>query len=104
STMVTFELLAVPAVDILSGGDARPLPLLKAKLSKGVEQKAALTHFLPALVEWPNGEAIVTELPWQGSGDIGALARGNCFLVVHQSKLKLAAGEWVDVLPRRGLL
>ncbi|HEV2224842.1 MAG TPA: gephyrin-like molybdotransferase Glp [Candidatus Acidoferrales bacterium] len=104
STMVTFELLAVPAIDILGGGDARPLPLLKAKLSRGVEQKAALTHFLPAMLHWANGEATVSELPWQGSGDIATLARGNCFLVVHQSKLKLAAGEWVDVLPRRGLL
>lgn len=104
STMVTFELLAVPAVDILSGGDARPLPLLKAKLSKAVEQKAVLTHFLPAVLDWANGEATVSELPWQGSGDIATLARGNCFLMVHQSKLKLAAGEWVDVLPRRGLL
>jgi molybdopterin molybdotransferase len=104
STMVTFELFAVPAVDILGGGDARSVPLLKAKLAKGVEQKAELTHFLPALVEWPNGEPTVSELPWQGSGDIATLARGNCFLVVHQAKLKLAAGEWVDVLPRRGLL
>lgn len=104
STMVTFELFAVPAIDILGGGDPRPLPLLKAKLTKSVEQKALLTHFLPAVLEWPNGEATVTELPWQGSGDIATLARGNCFLVVHQSKLKVAAGEWVDVLPRRGLL
>ncbi len=104
STMVTFELLAVPVVDILSGGEARPLPLLKAKLSKAVEQKAALTHFLPAMLGWANGEATVSELPWQGSGDIATLARGNCFLVVHQSKLKLTPGEWVDVLPRRGLL
>lgn len=104
STMVTFELLVVSAIDILSGGEARPLPLLKAKLSKAVEQKAALTHFLPAVLDWVNGEATVTGLPWQGSGDIATLARGNCFLVVHQSKLKLAEGEWVDVLPRRGLL
>lgn len=104
STMVTFELLAVPAVDILSGGEARPVPLLKAKLSRGAEQKAALTHFLPATLEWASGEATVSELPWQGSGDLATLARGNCFLVVHQSKLKLAVGEWVDVLPRRGLL
>lgn len=104
STMVTFELLVVSAIDILSGGEARPLPLLKAKLSKAVEQKAALTHFLPAVLDWVNGEATVTWLPWQGSGDIATLARGNCFLVVHQSKLKLAEGEWVDVLPRRGLL
>jgi len=104
STMVTFELLAVPAVDILSGSEARPVPLLKAKLSRGVEQKAALTHFLPAVLDWASGEATVSELPWQGSGDMAALARGNCFLVLHRSKLKLAAGEWVDVLPRRGLL
>jgi len=104
STMVTFELFAVPAIDILGGGDPRPLPLLRARLAKSVEQKASLTHFLPAVLEWASGEATVTELPWQGSGDIATLARGNCFLVVHQSKLKLAAGEWVDVLPRRGLL
>ncbi|HVA72623.1 MAG TPA: gephyrin-like molybdotransferase Glp [Candidatus Limnocylindrales bacterium] len=104
STMVTFELFVVPAIDILGGGDARPLPLLKAKLARAAEQKAALTHFLPATLEWPNGEATVTELPWQGSGDIATLACGNCFLVVHQSKLKMDAGEWVDVLPRRGLL
>src|SRR6185437_12651496 len=52
STMVTFELLAVPAIDILSGGEARPLPLLKAKLSRGIEQKAALTHILPAVLDW----------------------------------------------------
>ena len=97
STMVTFELLAVPAIDILGGGEARPLPLLKAKLSRGVEQKAALTHFLPAVLDWASGEAIVSELPWQGSGDIATLARGNCFLVVHQSKLKLAAGESVEI-------
>ncbi|MGH9865122.1 MAG: molybdopterin molybdotransferase MoeA [Candidatus Acidiferrales bacterium] len=104
STMVTFELLAVPAIDILSGSEARPLPLMKARLAKSVEQKSALTHFLPAALDWTNGETSVSELPWQGSGDIAALARGNCFLVVHQSKLKLAEGEWVDVLPRRGLL
>ncbi|MHB8755098.1 MAG: molybdopterin molybdotransferase MoeA [Candidatus Acidiferrales bacterium] len=104
STMVTFELFGVPAIDILGGGDPRPLPLLRAKLMKSVEQKASLTHFLPAVVEWTSGEVTVSELPWQGSGDIATLARGNCFLLVHQSRPKLAAGEWVDVLPRRGLL
>lgn len=104
STMVTFELFVVPAIDNLGGSEPRPLPLLKARLAKPVEKKAALTHFMPALLEWPQGEATVTELAWQGSGDVGTVARGNCFLVVPQAKLKLEAGEWVDVLPRRGLL
>jgi molybdopterin biosynthesis enzyme len=34
---------------------------------------------------------------------MGAVVRGNCFLVVHESKLSLEAGEWVDVLMRRGV-
>lgn len=103
STMVTFELFVVPAIDLLSGAGIRPLPLFKAKLAAPVKQKAALTHFLPAEVTWASAEPLVRELPWQGSGDIVALAGGNCFLVVPAEKLELAAGDWVDVLPRRGL-
>ena len=101
STMVTFELFVLLAIDICSGAAARPLPLFPARLAAPVRQKAALTHFLPAQVTWESGEACVRELPWQGSGDTVALATANCFLVVPQSKLELAAGEWVKVLLRR---
>jgi molybdopterin molybdotransferase len=104
STMVTFELFVAPALDILGGAEPRLLPLMKAKLARAVEERAALTYFLPALLDWPEGEPRVTLSPWQGSGDIATVARANCFLVVPQAKLKLAAGEWVDVLPRRGIL
>jgi molybdopterin molybdotransferase len=102
STMVTFELFVLPALDILGGTVPRPLPLWRAKLAAPVRQTAALTHFLPAQLEWNDGEPCVCELPWQGSGDIVALAQANCYLVVPQAKLELAAGDWVDVLPRRG--
>ena len=101
---MTFELFVAPALDVLNGTEPRALPLLKAKLTTAVEQRATLTYFLPARIEWPRGEAEVTPRPWQGSGDIATVARGNCFLVVQQVKLKLTAGEWVDVLPRRGIL
>ena len=50
-----------------------------------------------------NGEPTVALLHWEGSGDVGAVVRGNCYLVVHDSNLQLAAGDWVDVLPRRGI-
>ena len=103
STMVTFELLAVPAIDVRGGLAPRPLPLFKAKLARPVMQKAVLTHFLPARVSWPEGEPVVEELPWQGSGDIAAVAQANCFLVVPETSLKLAARDWVEVLPRRGM-
>ena len=103
STMVTFELLVLPAIDIRGGLGPRPLPLFKAKLARPVTQKAVLTHFLPARVSWPEGEPVVEELPWQGSGDIIAVAQANCFLVVPETKLSLAVGDWVEVLPRRGM-
>jgi len=104
STMVTFELFVLPALDILSGTEARPLPLLRAKLGAQLREKPSLAHFLPARIEWTTGEPVVTNVAWQGSGDVVALADTNCFLVVHESKLDWEIGEWIDVLPRRGTL
>jgi molybdopterin molybdotransferase len=103
STMVTFELLVVPAIEAMSGHPPGSLHLFKAKLAHPVEEKPPLAHFLPARVKWPDGQATAEALHWEGSGDIGAVVRGNCFLVVHASKQKLEAGEMVDILPRRGL-
>jgi len=102
STMVTFELFVLPALDILSGTAARKLPVIYAKLGAPVKQTAALTHFLPAQISWGTGEPVVGELPWQGSGDIVALAHANCFIVVPANKLEWAAGESIGVLIRRG--
>jgi molybdopterin molybdotransferase len=101
STMVTFELLVVPAIEILGGATPRPLPLFKARLAHPVNEKPPLAHFLPASLTWPGPQ--VEMVPWEGSGDVRALVRGNCFLVVHGEKQKFDAGEWVDVLPRAGM-
>jgi molybdopterin biosynthesis enzyme len=102
--MVTFELLGVPAIEVLSRCEPRPLPLFKAKLAHPVDGKGALTHFLPARLNWQAGEPYVDLMLWAGSGDIGAVVRGNCFLVMHESRLSLGAGEWVDVMLRRGMI
>jgi len=101
STMVTFELFGVPLVDVLSGAPPRPLALVKARTKHPVSMKAPLTHFLPAKMSWEAGETQATELAWHGSGDVAALAGSDCFLVVPETKLEFAAGEWVDVLLRR---
>jgi molybdopterin molybdotransferase len=109
STMVTFELFVVPALEILSGSrQPRHLPFFRARLKHPVNEKGIVAHFLPARVslldEKPEEPAlpIVETLLWEGSGDIGAVVRGNCFLVVRETRLTLEAGEWVDVMPRRG--
>jgi len=104
STMVTFELFVAPAMDLLSGAEARPLPLLEARLGAALHEKPGLTHFLPARVEWHATTAEVRPLKWQGSGDIAALAKANCFLVVPADRAEVQIGELVSVLLRKDVI
>jgi molybdopterin molybdotransferase len=101
STMVTFELFARPAIEMLCGFKPQALPFFKAKLKHPINEKGNVAHFLPARISWADGDPVVEVMLWEGSGDIGAVVRGNCFVRVHESKLHLEAGEWVDILPRR---
>lgn len=103
STMVTFELFVAPAIALLSGAQPQPLPLLKAKLAQPLNEKPPLAHFLPARITWDANDsrnASVEPISWKSSGDIAAVVRSNCFLVVQGENQKIAAGEWVDVWPR----
>ncbi len=104
STMVTFELFVLPAIDVLGGAVPRPLPIFRAKLVTPVHEKGPLVHFLPARIDWEGREARVSQLAWQGSGDVVALASANGFLVVGPEQPDIAAGELADVLPRRGAI
>ena len=104
STMVTFELFVAPAIDLLSGAEARALPLVEARLAVAMQEKPGLTHILPARVEWKGTLPQVRALKWQGSGDITALAEANCFLVIPADQEKLEAGESVSVLLRKDVV
>jgi molybdopterin molybdotransferase len=103
STMVTFELFVTPTIELLSGKKPGALALLQAKLAHPLNEKPPLAHFLPARVSWPEGQPVVEAIHWEGSGDIGSVVKGNCFLVVNEARLVYAAGEMADILPRRGL-
>ena len=96
STMVTFELFARAIVERLAGQADLMLPLLWSRLSRDFHQKTGLTRFLPATVS-PDG-AEVTPVPWQGSGDVPAIARANAFLVTESDRESWAAGDWIRVL------
>jgi molybdopterin molybdotransferase len=104
STMVTFELFVVPAIDLLSGAVARDLPFVEARLGAALNEKQGLTHFLPARVEWRGATPEVRALPWQGSGDVAALARANCFLVVAADRGQVNVGDSVPILLRKDVI
>ena len=104
STMVTFQLFVAPAIDLLNGADAHPLPLVEARLGEALKERPGLTHFLPARIEWRGSVPEVKALKWQGSGDIAALAGANCFVLVPAENEKIAAGERVSVFLRKDVV
>lgn len=101
SSAVTFLLFAAPVLATLAGRLDRGPRFALARLSADVGGKAGLTRFLPASCTF---KANAGELPevarvdWQGSGDLAALARSNCFLVLPEEVETLRAGETVRIL------
>ena len=98
STMVTFELFVKPLVEALVGMAPRKLVFPRARLKSEIKTKPGLTRFLPALLfgEFHNSE--VELVRWQGSGDIAAIARANCYVVIPPDRERIEGGEWVPIL------
>ncbi len=96
STMVTFELFARPMIEALAGMQPRKLIFLRAKLKSEIKAKPSLKRFLPAVLSGEFEDAEVELVRWQGSGDIAATARANCYVVMDRGDI--AVGEWVPVL------
>jgi molybdopterin molybdotransferase len=100
STMVTFELFARPMLEALAGQAPRKLIFLHARLKSEIRTKTGLRRFLPAMLSGELENSAVELVAWQGSGDIAATARANCYIVIPPDRELIAAGEWVAVMPR----
>jgi len=100
STMVTFELFARPILEALAGRSARPLAFVHARLKAEIRVKTGLRRFLPAVLSGQYENSQVELVPWQGSGDIAARSRANCYVVVPPDREHIAAGEWVAIMLR----
>jgi molybdopterin molybdotransferase len=100
STMVTFELFARPILEALSGRLPRQLTFLHARQKSEIRVKTGLTRFLPAILSGEFANSQVELVAWQGSGDIAATARANCYAVIPPDRENIAAGEWVAVMMR----
>ncbi len=98
STMVCFELFARTVLEALAGAVPRKMVFVQARLKSDMKTKTGLTRFLPALLSGEYERAEVELVKWQGSGDMAATARANCYLVVPPNREVLRAGEMVSVL------
>ena len=98
STLVTYQVLARMALEIL-GGEIEPrLPFLRASFIEPFQHKPGLTRFLPAYLE-ADGQTL-RHIPWQGSSDVPALAKANVFLVADEERESWAVGDSIRVIPK----
>ncbi len=100
STMVTFDVFAKPMVEALAGMSPRPLTFPHARLKSEIRVRPGLKRFLPAILSGRYEDAEVELVPWQGSGDIAAQARANCYIVIPPDREQIPAAEWVAVMLR----
>ncbi|HTX34424.1 MAG TPA: gephyrin-like molybdotransferase Glp [Bryobacteraceae bacterium] len=96
STMVTFEIFARAALELLGGQEEVALLMPWARLTRDFRHRAGLTRFLPARLS-PDGVE-VTPVEWHGSGDVPALTRANAYLVADPERPEYTAGDWIRVL------
>ena len=96
STMVTFELFARAALELLEGQTEVALPMGLARLTTEFRHKPGLTRFLPARLSSESAE--LTPIPWQGSSDVPAVARANAWLVAEADRESWQAGDLMRVL------
>jgi molybdopterin molybdotransferase len=100
STMVTFELFARSMLEALAGQSPCHRPFLHARLKKEIDIKTGLKRFLPAILSGEFEHSEVELVAWQGSGDVAATARANCYIVIPSDRACIPAGEWVAVMMR----
>lgn len=95
STMVTFEVFARAALELLAGQRETMLPLTLAALAEPFRHKPGLTRFLPARLD---SGGVLAHIPWQGSSDVPAIARANAFLVAAADREFWDRGDLIQVL------
>ena len=98
STMVTFDLFVDPVLSALGGAQPSTLRLAHAKLAEDFKTAPGLTRFLPASLSGSLLESRVSLIPWHGSGDLAAIVRANCYLVVPPEITTLTRDSFVSVL------
>lgn len=96
STMVTFEIFARAAVELLAGVSEPALHMPYARLTRDFHHRVGLTRFLPARLSEEGTE--VTPIDWKGSGDVPSISRANCYLVADSDRAEYPRGELIRVL------
>jgi molybdopterin molybdotransferase len=100
STQVTFHCFVEPMLRAMGGADVQGPRFVQATLAEEVAGKPGLMRVLPARLTADRVRPEVRLVGWQGSGDLAANARANCYAVLPPERERFAAGDVITVLLR----
>jgi molybdopterin molybdotransferase len=100
STQVTFHCFVEPLLRAMAGAAISPPRFAQATLAEDVAAKLGLTRVLPSRLTYDRARPEVRIVVWQGSGDLAANARANCYAVLPSDVERFRAGDVITVLLR----
>jgi molybdopterin molybdotransferase len=100
STQVTFHCFVEPLLRAMGGAAVHGPRFAQATLTEAVAGKSGLMQVLPARLTADRVRPEVKLVRWQGSGDLAANARANCYAVLPPEKERFAAGDVITILLR----
>jgi molybdopterin molybdotransferase len=100
STQVTFHCFVEPLLRAMGGGAVLGPRFAQATLAEEVAGKAGLMRVLPARLTGDRVRPEVRVVGWQGSGDLAANARANCYAVLPPEKERFSVGDVITILLR----
>jgi len=100
STLVTFSCFGATLLSALGGCMVDGPNFAQATLMDAVEPRPGVTRVLPARLTANRARPEVRLIVWQGSGDMAANARANCYAILPGDAPRLRPGDVITVLPR----
>jgi molybdopterin molybdotransferase len=100
STQVTFHCFVEPLLRAMSGAGIAGPRFVQATLGEDAAGKAGLMRLLPARLTTDRVKPEVRLVGWQGSGDLAANARANCYAVLPPEVEQFRTGDVISVLLR----
>jgi molybdopterin molybdotransferase len=100
STQVTFHCFVEPLLRAMAGAGVQGPRFAQATLAEDATPNPALMRVLPARLTADRVRPEVRLVSWQGSGDLAANARANCYAVLPPDKERFASGDVITILLR----
>jgi molybdopterin molybdotransferase len=100
STQVTFHCFVEPMLRAMAGAAVQGPRFAQATLAEDAKGKPGLMQVLPARLTPDRVRPEVRLVSWQGSGDLAANARANCYAVLPPEKERFHAGDVITILLR----